>query len=84
MSNTGTRPGGPAASGATTKRKALHAYLTDEAHETWHRVAAEHGVSVSALLEAMSERLGSGDEADPAMDPIVHRARQIDAERRRR
>jgi len=70
-----------------TRRKALHAYLSDDAHETWHRVAAEQGVSVSALLEAMAADLGrpagEGAMADRLGDMVV-RARKIDAERRRR
>ena len=69
------------------RRKALHAYLSDDAHETWHRVAADQGVSVSALLEAMAGDLGRpADEGvmGARLDSIVLRARKIDAERRRR
>lgn len=64
-------------------RKALHAYLSDEAHDTWHAVAAEFGVSVSGLLEAMAQDL-SGKGAATRMEPTVKRARKVDAERRRR
>ena len=35
-------------------RKAIHAYLTPEAHDRWHDFAAEEGVSVSGLLEAIA------------------------------
>lgn len=70
-----------------SRRRALHAYLSDDAHETWHHVAADQGVSVSALLEAMAGDLdrpaGEGAMAD-RLGPIVVRARKIDAERRRR
>ena len=69
------------------QRRASHAYLSDDAHDTWHRVSADLGCSVSAMLEAMAV----GFEAAPgvtAMDerlaPIVKRARRIDADRRRR
>jgi hypothetical protein len=67
-------------------RKALHAYLSDEAHDAWHDRAAEHGVSVSALLEAIAQYIGK----DPASDDfgkgadIIRTARSIDTERRRR
>ena len=35
-------------------RKAIHAFLTPESHEAWHEFAAEHGVSVSGLIEAIA------------------------------
>lgn len=35
-------------------RRAIHAYLTPEAHDRWHDFAAEQGVSVSGLLEAIA------------------------------
>jgi len=70
----------------TESRKALHAYLSDGAHEAWHERAAEHGVSVSALLEAIAKYIAQ----DPASDDfgsgaeIITTARSIDTERRRR
>ena len=33
--------------------RAVHAYLSDGAHETWQDVATEYGVSVSGLIVAM-------------------------------
>ncbi len=73
----------------TAQRRALHAYLSDNAHEQWHAVAIEWGVSVSALLEALAPILADHhDGSEPAEAPdarsIVHTARQIDAQRRRR
>lgn len=68
---------------AEPPRKALHAYLSDEAHDTWHAVAAEYGVSVSGLLEAMAGDL-HGKGAATRFDSTVKRARKVDAERRRR
>lgn len=71
---------------ATTKtptapnRKALHAYVTDEAHDAWHDFAATNGVSVSALLEVMA--FGLAVDAEPV--DLVTEARRVDAERRRR
>lgn len=77
-------------------RKALHAYVSDDSHDTWHGFGAEHGVSVSAILQALTET-GTFIELD---DPeagivlgrtvadhlaiVVSRARRIDAARRRR
>lgn len=69
------------------QRRALHAYLSDDAHETWHAVAAELGVSVSALLEAMAidlRRPASEQAMATRVDDVVRRARRIDADRRRR
>lgn len=70
----------------TASRKALHAYLSDEAHDVWHDRAAAYGVSVSAMLEAIAQSIRDvssetdwGDGKD-----IVKRARVIDTERRRR
>ncbi len=64
-------------------RKALHAYLSDEAHETWHALAAEYGVSVSGLLEAMAPDLVAKG-ASTRYDATIKRARKVDVERRRR
>jgi hypothetical protein len=69
-------------------RKAIHAFLTPEAHEAWHDFAAENGVSVSALIEAMAmdwqdRRDDEGFEL-PEMDELARSARRIDAQRRRR
>lgn len=69
----------------TRKRRALHAYVSDDAHDQWHNVAVEWGVSVSALLEALAPTLSvepAGSDAEPVS--IVRSARQIDAKRRRR
>lgn len=71
----------------TRKRRALHAYVSDDAHDQWHNVAVEWGVSVSALLEALAPTLNhetaATDEGAPPAS-IVRAARQIDAQRRRR
>jgi hypothetical protein len=40
-------------------RKAIHAYLSPEAHDAWHDFAAENGVSVSGLLEAIASEWSS-------------------------
>jgi hypothetical protein len=69
-------------------RKAIHAFLTPEAHEAWHEFAAEHGVSVSGMIEAMAldwaERRNGEDIDLPEIDELARAARRIDAQRRRR
>lgn len=69
-------------------RKALHAYVTDQAHERWHGFAAEQGVSVSAILEALATALDPESTPTGAscveLTDVVVEARRIDAKRRRR
>jgi hypothetical protein len=67
-------------------RRALHAYLSDEAHEAWHDFAAENGVSVSALLEVLNAPLNSDLDAPvvDVMNDVIPAARATDASRRRR
>ena len=70
-------------------RKALHAYVSDDAHDHWHGFAAEQGVSVSAILEALAPELDleasvSREEIGTRLNTVVKSARQIDAKRRRR
>jgi hypothetical protein len=71
-----------------TSRKALHAYVSHEAHEQWHGFAADQGVSVSAVLEALAPAIGNEPESTEIrlieLDAIVTDARRIDAARRRR
>jgi hypothetical protein len=69
-------------------RKAIHAYLSPDAHDAWHDFAAEQGVSVSALLEALAEdwatRPDWDDTAPSDREQLARVARQVDAARRRR
>jgi hypothetical protein len=69
-------------------RRALHAYLSREAHDAWHDFAAEQGVSVSGLLEASGRNLAPvvDGNAEPRKEQLelVDSARKIDAARRRR
>ena len=87
MAATSGSPGTARSSGDDGDRRALHAFLSDEAHDSWHRVAAELGVSVSGMLEAMAFELEK-PESESALGgratTLVTRARKIDAERRRR
>jgi hypothetical protein len=67
-------------------RKALHAYLSDDAHAVWHDRAASYGVSVSALLEAIAlsiKNVESESDWGKGSDIIRH-ARAVDTDRRRR
>ena len=70
------------------ERRALHAYLSPEAHDAWHDFAAEQGVSVSGMLEAYGVELAAvtGKGGKPRKDQIAlaDAARKIDAARRRR
>ncbi|MCX7620153.1 MAG: hypothetical protein N2037_04825 [Acidimicrobiales bacterium] len=69
-------------------RKAIHAYLSPEAHDAWHEFAAEHGVSVSGLLEALGLEWHEQLEADKLdssrYESLTKSARKIDSQRRRR
>jgi hypothetical protein len=69
-------------------RKAIHAFLTPDSHEAWHEFAAEHGVSVSGLIEAIALDWADrreGEDYDLAeVDALSRQARRIDAGRRRR
>lgn len=69
------------------ERRAIHAYLTADSHETWHSVAEEAGVSLSGFLEALATDMGENPPdqgGHPRWDSIVKGARKIDAQRRRR
>lgn len=70
----------------TMPRKALHAYLSDEAHAVWHDRAASYGVSVSALLEAIAMAINNVEsETDWGKGKdIIEKARAVDTSRRRR
>jgi hypothetical protein len=70
-----------------TRYRAVHAYLSDGAHETWQDVATEYGVSVSGLIEALGTDLQKPEDErvlGPQLPGLVKRARRIDADRRRR
>jgi len=72
----------------TPSRRAIHAFVSPEAHEQWHDFAAEEGVSVSALIEAFAPELGDPERGKAAVHErlnfVVVAARKIDAARRRR
>lgn len=70
----------------TPSRRAIHAFVSPEAHEQWHDFAAAEGVSVSALIEALAPELSSPgkDSVAERFGAVVVTARKIDATRRRR
>ncbi len=72
----------------TDTRKAIHAYVTNDAHEQWQSFAADAGVSVSAMLEVLGSSLPSTKfptrEPEIEMTDLIRNARKVDAQRRRR
>lgn len=67
-------------------RRSLNAFVSHDAHERWHDFAAHNGVTVSALLEALSEHLiiRADGPVDRVLGDAVKSARLTDARRRRR
>lgn len=65
----------------TTKGPSIHGNVTDEAHEAWHYASGAHGVSVSAVLEALGPMLEQLLDDDPG---LLQTARRVDAARRGR
>ncbi len=70
-------------------RKAFHVQVSIDAHDRWHGFAAEHGVTVSALIEALAPELDfdapiTREELGYRLKTVVKSARKIDAQRRRR
>lgn len=87
-----TSPTSPSAAASRStasakSRRALHAYVSDDAHDRWHEFAAMNGVTVSGLLESMTPLLALDHDAidmPTALTNAVNEARAIDARRRRR
>ncbi len=73
----------------TSERKAIHAFVTHEAHDQWHDFAAEQGCTVSALIEAMAPELSldaalAHEQYGQRLNVIVKSARKVSAARLRR
>lgn len=64
-------------------RSALHAYVSEEAFDGWHRFSADHGVSVSGVIEAIGLAFAAS-ATNVAVDDLVQSSRRVDADRRRR
>jgi uncharacterized protein YdbL (DUF1318 family) len=72
---------------AKGQRRAIHAYISDEAHDAYNTFAEENGISVTGLIQALAEQLAEELEtgqADEVWKPTVKLARRIDATNRRR
>ena len=72
-----------------TGTSALHAYVSDDAHNHWHGFAAQNDISVSSFLEAFAPNLDldSPISHSPWRDQLMNAiatARKIDMQRRRR
>jgi hypothetical protein len=69
-------------------RKAIHAYVSEDAHSSWELFAEENGVSVTGLIEALGHAIAR--EIATTRDPTdvrqgwVKEARRVDALRRKR
>jgi hypothetical protein len=63
-------------------KPAIHAHVSDAAHDAWHDFAANNGVSVSAMIEALAPCLKANPSSMTLQD-VVMAARKIDAARRR-
>ena len=72
----------------TASRKALHAYVSDGAHDQWHNFAAEQGITLSALLDVLGTEISDPTNQEQGMSErlefVVAEARKTDARRRRR
>jgi hypothetical protein len=70
----------------SSDRKAIHAYVSDEAHETLYEFSEAHSASISGLLEAwlLDLREEMADDGPNCRMGWVEHARRIDVSRRRR
>ena len=69
----------------TTARAPLHGFIRKTSHDGWHDFAAEHGCSVSSLLDVLGDLLDEMPSSLPDwLDEIVRDARRTDAANRRR
>jgi hypothetical protein len=67
------------------KRLAVHAWLTVPAHETWHAIAEEAGISLAGFMESLAADFKNHPpENGERWTDIVRAARKIDVQQRRR
>jgi hypothetical protein len=66
---------------ASRPRRQLHGYVSTEAFEAWHSFARKHGVSVTALFEALAEPLRTGTGKSEGELPLLLRSALQDARR---
>lgn len=79
MNKTTTRP--PTDITARTGRLPLHAYVSQAAHDEWDDAADAHGLSITAILEALGPRIAGILDRDPT---AVADARRVFSARRKR
>lgn len=60
----------------------ISAVLSDDGKAGWERFAAEHGVTVTALIEAIGLHAVGGVLTSATTDELVRKARVIDYDRR--
>ena len=68
---------------APPERRAIHGYVSIDAHGGWHQECAQHGISVSGLLEVLGAELPDL-LAHPDWAHLIKQARKVDAVNRRR
>ncbi len=65
-------------------KKVIHANVSEEAFSSWVSFSAEHGISVTGVVEALG-RMGPLVSGKPVtLSQLVKEARTVDGERRRR
>ena len=62
-------------------RRAIHCYVTHTGHDEWNFAADEHGLTVSAIIQALAPRINALLTTEPT---LAADARKVDASRRRR
>lgn len=65
-------------------RKQIHVKVCRTSWEAWNRYAANEGVTLAALLDAIGHQLAGVQGANGLGAKAVPEARKLDAERRRR
>jgi hypothetical protein len=65
-------------------RRAIHVFVSEDAHDGLRLFAQAHGVTVAGFLEALGVALHDVDKPPPLLRDVLAEARIIDAERRER
>lgn len=66
------------------ERRALHVFMSDDAHDGLRLFARAQGVTVAGFLEALGVALYDVDRPTPFLRDVLAAAQLIDAERRER
>lgn len=72
---------------ADDQRRTINCRVSEQSYTMWRSMCTEHGVSMTALLEAIPPALAERADPDTLHDlkvEIVEQARRIDQQRRRR